>query len=142
MYKGYLNDYNDFKMPRYRRLNNLSTHTLYNHLIYGGERRGKNESSGWGKMTIALNDSFVVFFPGYNDVGWKSTKMKRTYIDTLAEEGIILDSSYAMPMCSPLVWINTLHIIYCASNGIILSVHGRSLVRLQPELNKIIHSNW
>lgn len=38
---------------------------------------------------------------GWNDVGWNNPSMLTPNLDVLAREGIILNSSYAQPVCTP-----------------------------------------
>ena len=41
------------------------------------------------------------FSPGVNDVGWNNPSSPTSHLDSLAEEGVILDSAYTLPICSP-----------------------------------------
>lgn len=43
----------------------------------------------------------VVSFAGWNDVGWHNEDVITPNLNTLAKEGVILDSSYVTPLCSP-----------------------------------------
>jgi len=38
---------------------------------------------------------------GVNDVGWNNPSSPTSHLDSLAEEGVILDSAYTLPICSP-----------------------------------------
>ena len=43
----------------------------------------------------------LVFIPGYADVPWQDELVNAPYMKAAAEAGIILDSFYAQPSCSP-----------------------------------------
>ena len=40
-------------------------------------------------------------FAGWNDVGWNNPTMQTPNINVLAREGIIFNSSYVQPVCTP-----------------------------------------
>merc|ERR1711935_1288320 len=56
-------------------------------------------------MSMAADKPHVVFFlmddMGYNDCSWHNDKIEMPHLDELAKEGLILDSNYVGPVCSP-----------------------------------------
>jgi len=56
-------------------------------------------------MSMAADVPHVVFFlmddMGYNDCSWHNDKIEMPHLEELAKEGLILDSNYVGPVCSP-----------------------------------------
>ena len=53
------------------------------------------------KFKSCCNNLKQSFSPGVNDVGWNNPSSPTSHLDSLAEEGVILDSAYTLPICSP-----------------------------------------
>ena len=53
------------------------------------------------KFKSCCNNLKRSFSPGVNDVGWNNPSSPTSHLDSLAEEGVILDSAYTLPICSP-----------------------------------------
>ncbi|XP_071099626.1 arylsulfatase J-like [Haliotis cracherodii] len=56
-------------------------------------------------LTIDASPPHIIFFLaddlGWNDVGWKNREIKTPNLDRLARAGVILNSSYTQPVCTP-----------------------------------------
>ncbi|XP_041367682.1 arylsulfatase I-like [Gigantopelta aegis] len=56
-------------------------------------------------VIAAKNPPHIVFIVaddlGWNDVGWRNPKIKTPHLDRLARHGVILNSSYVQPVCTP-----------------------------------------
>ena len=56
----------------------------------------KRVSSGKPNFLVMMVDDV-----GYNDVSWNNPNMVTPHMDTLAQDGVILDTFYSQPRCSP-----------------------------------------
>ncbi len=43
----------------------------------------------------------LLYVSGWNDVGWHNPSIKTPNLNTLAREGVILNSHYSQPLCTP-----------------------------------------
>lgn len=43
----------------------------------------------------------ITIFSGWNDVGWHNPDIKTPNLDRMARGGVIFNSSYMQPLCSP-----------------------------------------
>ena len=45
----------------------------------------------------------AILYPllGWNDVGWNNPRIETPNLDRMAREGVILNSSYVQPVCTP-----------------------------------------
>lgn len=61
-----------------------------------------HESDGWDNFIIFNhNSNYVDIFPGWNDVGFHNDQVITPNLLSLAEDGLILNQSYVLPMCTP-----------------------------------------
>ena len=54
-----------------------------------------------GKQRFSYNSLDVTLFPGVNDVSWNNPSAPTPNLQHLAEDGIILDTAYTLPVCTP-----------------------------------------